>query len=146
MNVVGITLQERGVVHVLNVELDDIQFRVRLAVLRTELHKFAVLALGPDSGTILTSAVDCVCAATINHAMQTVFPNECAWDINFGETLWLSKRQDIGWRAIRRIEIAENGAIRKKGWFPPNIAEPLLRLLESSVPVTNPHLRDVEHL
>ena len=144
MSVVAASPEDCGVVHLLDVELDEMQFRVRLAVLRTELHKFAVIALAPDSGTMLTSAVECVCVATINHAMQTVFPDDCAWDLNFGETLWLSKRQDIGWRAIRRIEITENGAIRKKGWFPPNIAEPLLRLLEASVPSSDPNLLDEE--
>jgi hypothetical protein len=127
--------RDGGKVHALDVELDESRFNVHLAVLQTDLHTFAAIAVVPNGLTLLTSAFEHVCVAAINHAVQTVFSGKTAWDVNFGETIWLSRRQEIDWRVIRRIEITAEGAVRKKGWFPQNIAEPLLRLPEASVPV-----------
>jgi len=144
MGVVIASLENQGCVHVLDIELDETKIRVHLAVLQTRLHTFAVVAVAPNGLTLLTAAFECVCAAAINHALQTVFSGRTPWEVNFGETIWLSRRHQVDWRVIRRIEVTADGGIRKKGWLPENIAEPLLRLLEASVPAPDPHLLDEE--
>jgi hypothetical protein len=131
-----------GTVHAFDVELDDVKIRVHLAVLQTELHTFAAIAVVPNGWTMLTAAVECVCAVAIDQALKTVFSGKTASDVTFGETIWLNRRHEIDWRAVRRIDIGDDGTVCKKGWFPGNIAEPLLRLLEASVPAPDPHLSD----
>lgn len=124
-------------VYRLEVEYEGWTHHFHLAVRRDDLHTFVVIGelptlLGGASGTIRRTAV-------LNHVLRTTVVDWANERVIFGETRWLAERSSREWRAIRRINVSPTGCEVTPWWFPRVVAEPLLRMLERSVPPPNDH-------
>ncbi len=121
-------------VYILQAEHEGYDVAVHAAVRRDDLRAFVVFATIPE-GTGRLFSISMLRTTLLHQAFQTSIADWEKERITFGETSWLTRRDNRDWRAIRRIEISKDGTITTPGWFPPVVAEPLLCMLENSVPL-----------
>ncbi len=114
-----------------NLTIDDKSFTFHVAVRHDDIRTFIVLADIPDSGGLKVSMVR---GELINHLITLDLVNWKTTKVAWGETSWLTRRTNLEWRHIRRLDFEPDGTVLAKDSFPPGVAEPLLRALEDSVP------------
>ena len=137
-NITVAAVERADKVFEINLTIDEAEFRAMVAVKHDDIRTFVVLADAPNSGGL---KVRMVYAELVNHLQTLHIVDWTKANVSWGETSWLTHRQDMEWRVIRRFAITEDGVVENKDWFPPSVAEPLLRALERSVPEPE-HLRD----
>ncbi len=122
----------------INLTIDEADFKALVAVKHDDIRTFVVLADAPNSGGL---KVRMVYAELVNHLQTLPIVDWAKANVSWGETSWLTRREDMEWRVIRRFVITEEGSVELRDWFPPGVAEPLLRAFERNVEEPA-HLRD----
>ena len=103
-----------------------------VAVLRDDLHTFIISADVPGAGRGVP--VSMLRMDLLSHLMRLPLADwSCPEKLVFGETSWLTHREDVAWRKIRRINISDERMVSPGEDLPPFVAEPILRMLEGSV-------------
>lgn len=122
----------------IDLTIDEVDFKAMVAVKHDDIRTFVVLADAPNSGGL---KVRMVYAELVNHLQTLPIVDWSAANVSWGETSWLTHRENMEWRVIRRFVITADGSVELRDWFPPSVAEPLLRALERNVEEPA-HLRD----
>ncbi|MTJ93937.1 MAG: hypothetical protein F8N36_13925 [Desulfovibrio sp.] len=125
-------IELKNQVYTISLRINEADFKFLVAVRHDDIRTFIVLADVPDGGGLKVSMVR---GELIAHVMDRPLVDWATAKISWGETSWLTRRENLEWRNIRRLEIEEDGTVVNKDWFPPGVAEPLLRALEDSVPM-----------
>lgn len=134
----------RSRVYALDVQSAEIATKFHVAVFRDDLHCFVIFATIPAPFTIglhHSGALE----FSLGETLKTDIVDWINERIIFGTTSWLVRRDELEWRAIRQIQLTDDGRVEKLGWLPPGIAEPILRMLEDSVPQTTIFNSDVDN-
>ena len=126
------TRAPKKIVYRLDLEHEGEPYHVHMAVRRGDFRTVVVFAelpipLGGAGGALRRAAV-------VNCALQTTVVDWSNERLVFGETHWLAQRNSRESRAIRRISVSRQDCLLTPWYFPPVLAEPLLRMLERSVP------------
>jgi hypothetical protein len=107
------------------------KFRLHVAVKRDDLRAFIVAADIPLGGG---ASVGMLRVDLINKLFGLPLVDWENEQYVFAETTWLKHRHIIGLREVRRVNISDEGDVSLGPALPGCVAEPLLRMLEGSVP------------
>lgn len=107
-----------------------------MAVRRDDLHTFVILADIPNGSKGLVCAM--LRPELLRQTLRTPVVDWARERVIFGDTSWLSRRSSLKYRAICRLNLSKEGLVTQSGILPMEIAEPLLCMLEDSVPEPDP--------
>jgi hypothetical protein len=121
-------------VYRMRLEIDefDLKLPYHVAIYRDDLRCFVVLADIPSPH--VHCGVSGALGEILGQVLSTSLANWSFEQITYGTTRWLVRREEPEWRAIRRIKI-EGGSAKNCDWLPHDVADPILQMLEGSVPL-----------